>query len=439
MNEKVADALNEVRDAHIEEAAKPKKSRKKMVLRIAAAAAMLALVIGVALAPPTITAKAVSLPEERRTRGDNKLVRESNESLADFYTQGSATFLTGEENSIWSPVNAFMGLAMVAELAEGESRQQILDLFGLKGMNTLRTYATNIWETCYRDGNEILTLANSLWLSKDLTYNQAAMDDLAYYYYASVYKGKMGGEKLNNAIGAWLDRNTGGLLNEYTENINLSAETVFALYSTIYLRGTWYSEFNKSDNTQDVFHGYNGDSTVTYMNKTRSAMSYYWADNFSAVSMGLKNGTTMWFILPDEGYTTTDILSDGEYMQLLSGNWENSGQYFVNLSLPKFDVSYSGDLKKGLMEMGVTDVFEVDTADFYAISDAQAYLSSVKQSVRVIVDEEGVKAATYIEIPGAMEAAPPEEEVDFVVDRPFLFAISSNSVPLFVGCVTNPQ
>lgn len=438
MNKKIADALNEVRDAHIEEAAKPKKSRKKMVLRIAAAAAMLALVIGVALAPPTITAKAVSLPEERRTRGDNKLVRESNKSLADFYIQGSATFLTGEENSIWSPVNAFMGLAMVAELAEGESRQQILDLFGLKGMNTLRTYATNIWETCYRDGNEILTLANSLWLSKDLTYNQAAMDDLAYYYYASVYKGKMGSEKLNNAIGAWLDRNTGGLLNEYTENINLPAETVFALYSTIYLRGTWYSEFNKSNNTQDVFHGYNGDSTVTYMNKTRSAMSYYWADNFSAVSMGLKNGTTMWFILPDEGYTTTDILSGGEYMQLLSGNWENSGEYFVNLSVPKFDVSYSGDLKKGLMEMGVTDVFDVDAADFSAISDAQAYLSSVKQSVRVIIDEEGVKAATYIEIPGAMEAAPPEEEVDFVVDRPFLFAISSNSVPLFVGCVTNP-
>ena len=53
-------------------------------------------------------------------------------------------------------------------------------------------------------------------------------------------------------------------------------------------------------------------------------------------------------------------------------------------------------------------------------------------------DEQGVKAAAYIEIPGAGAAAPPEEIIDFILDRPFLFVITSNSLPLFAGTVNEP-
>lgn len=36
-------------------------------------------------------------------------------------------------------------------------------------------------------------------------------------------------------------------------------------------------------------------------------------------------------------------------------------------------------------------------------------------------------------------AAPPEEEMDFVLDRPFLFAITGyDGLPLFVGVVNQP-
>ena len=44
------------------------------------------------------------------------------------------------------------------------------------------------------------------------------------------------------------------------------------------------------------------------------------------------------------------------------------------------------------------------------------------------IDEEGVKAATYIEFPGAGSAEPPEEIIDFVLDRPFLFVITNGNI-----------
>ena len=33
---------------------------------------------------------------------------------------------------------------------------------------------------------------------------------------------------------------------------------------------------------------------------------------------------------------------------------------------------------------------------------------------------------------------PPEEIIDFILDRPFIFAITTDSIPLFMGTVNNP-
>lgn len=437
--EKVIQALDEVRDAHIDEAAAPKKAKKRWIFRIAAAAAAIALALGVVVHTATISATAVSLPGENRRNYDPQTLRTRVQTLSTFFADGSVQFLDADENSVWSPLNAFLGLAMTAELTQGESRAQILDLLGVQDIDALRTCASDLWEGVHRDnGKEICVAANSLWLNDTLAYKQSAMDDLAYHYYASVYKGEMGSARMNGDIGKWLDKNTGGMLTKYTRQIDLPETTVLALYSTLYVRGTWQYEFSKSNNTSGVFHSPDGDTTATYMNKRQTALYYCWHDNFSAVRFPLKNGRDMWFILPDEGTQIADVLADGTYMQLFGGQWETGEYYLVNLSVPKFDISDSLDLKDGLKELGVTDIFEENKADFSAITDTGVNITNVNQKLRVMIDEEGVKAATYIEIPGAMSAQPPEEIVDFVLDRPFVFVLTSSDVPLLVGTVNQP-
>ena len=363
--------------------------------------------------------------------------------LEHFFTTGSAQFLSTQssDNLLWSPVNAYIGLAMVTELTAGESRRQILDLFGAADIDALRQQVSAIWESTYNDnGHEISTLANSLWLEEGLSYQQDTMDNLAYHYYASVYQGDLGSQKINNAISAWINNNTGGFLKNATKNISLSPETILALYSTIYFQAKWQDEFSKMNNTKDVFHAPDGDKTATFMNKDLAQMYYYWGDRFGAVALSLKNGSRMWFVLPDEGYTPSDVLADGQYMQMvLQQDWENEKWMKVNLSVPKFDVNSTTSLKDGLQKMGVTDVFEESAANFSELTgDIPIFLTAANQSVRVQIDEEGVKAAAYIEIPGATSPAPPEEIIDFVLDRPFVFAITTDSIPLFVGTVNAP-
>ena len=66
MNEHIHEALNEISEAHIAEAAKKKKRKGAIFLRIVAAAAMLAIVIGIFQLPKPINAKAVSLADDCR-------------------------------------------------------------------------------------------------------------------------------------------------------------------------------------------------------------------------------------------------------------------------------------------------------------------------------------------------------------------------------------
>jgi len=470
-HEEILTALEEISDKHIQEAEKPPKKKKMRTFLKMAVAAVLVIAIGTNIvnAPMRITAHAVALASESRImerpdsddykdRDDWKVDYEKwdNErnfrketaaqatvSLRSFFTEGNSQFLMTEsnENKLWSPVNAYVGLAMTTELTEGETRQQILDLFGAEDVEILRKQVSAVWESVYQDNsNEICVLANSLWLEEGLTYNQEAMDAIAYHYYGSVYQGDLGSKKTNQDIVAWINNNTGKFLKDSAESIELSPETIMALYSTLYFQAKWSDEFSKSKNTEGVFHMPDGDTQAVYMNKKLKQMNYYWGENFSAVNLPLKNGSRMWFILPDEGKTVNDVLNDGSYMDmLLSEEWEDYKYMKVNLSVPKFDVASTMDLSEGLKNMGATNVFYEKVTEFTKLTaDSPIYLTGANQSVRVEIDEEGVKAAAYIEIPGAGSAEPPKEVIDFVLDRPFLFVITNDKLPLFAGCVNNP-
>ena len=469
--EEILTALEEISDKHINEAEKAPRRKMKRFFQIAVAAALVITIGGNALsAPARIAAKEIAVASDPRIlenpdyddyedreewRADlakvkyehllrQSAVSEAISGLNSFFTEGNRYFLQTEqnENKLWSPVNAYIGLAMTTELTEGDTKQQILDLFGVADTDALRKQVSAIWESVYKDNsNEICVLANSLWLEKGLSYNQEAMDALGYHYYASVYQGDLGSDRTNKDIAAWINNNTGKFLDDSTKSIQLSPETILAMYSTLYFQAKWSDEFSKSKNTKSVFHMPDGDIQTEYMNKKLKQMNYYWGENFSAVSMWLKNGCSMWFILPDEGQTTEDVLKDGTYMDMvLSNNWENSKYMKVNLSVPKFDVASTQDLSDGLKAMGATDIFAEYVAEFTNLTaDIPIYLTGANQSVRVQIDEEGVKAAAYIELPGAGSEAPPEEIIDFVLDRPFLFVITNDNIPLFAGCVNQPE
>ncbi len=490
MKNKLREALNEISDAKIAEAGNAK--RKLPIRWVGAVAAVLAVaVLGTALLPgirssdtsaPTLVPAGPELlaapeypqmapyPDESAYispltgefdgegfdqvytawREDIKRQRNQPKGYADglehYFLASIPEFLAaGEgENAVCSPLNVYMALSMLAETSGGGSRQEILDLLEADSIESLRAQAESLWNAHYcDDGASTSVLANSLWLDSGLTYDTATVETLADSYYASVYQGELGTEAMNQMLRDWINSQTGGLLEEQVQALELPENTVLALASTIYFRAKWNSEFTESRNTLDTFHAPAGDVTATFMHQTMAYGPYYWGDDFGAVYRGLQDGSLMWLILPDEGLTPEDILESGNALKMILGNWqeyENQKSLKVNLSMPKFDVSGDMELSDALKNLGITEVFEAGNANFSPIlPEVETFLDTVQHAARVKVDEEGVEAAAYTVMTNATSAMPPEDEMDFILDRPFLFVITSrDGLPLFAGMVNVP-
>lgn len=465
MNEKVAKALGYV-DGKFVTAAARRKKRKHYWLIAVAAVLTLVLLFNTPTVPLAISAKAVSLASEPRktARPDvssdafdawyeesqlrRELVKTAVPPLSAFSAACSREVLSGTDlrNRVWSPINAYIALAITAELTNSHTRQAVLELLGVSDLTGLRQNISALWEQVYRDdGREISVLANSLWLDTGVSYQQDTMDSIAHHYYASVYQGELGSRRTDRDISSWLRNQTGGLFSERAGNVSLAPNSLLALASTVYFQAQWKDKFSSRNNTQQPFHTTDGDVVCTFMNKKLAHLTYYWAEDYGAVHLGLENSASMWFILPDADKTVDAVLQSGDYMAMLTHSdafpKENSKAMKVNLSVPKFDISSGVDLEPALKELGLTGIFDPLGNDFSASVDSElpVYLDSINQDTRVTIDEHGVKAASYILLDfGAGAAAPPNEIIDFVLDRPFLFAITTDSIPLFVGTVNIP-
>ena len=366
-------------------------------------------------------------------------------TLSEEYLHATATALLGDagtENLVYSPLNIYMALAMLAEITDGESRAQILSLLGETDVKTLRENANALWNANYSDDGAVTSiLASSLWLNEDVSFRQNTLNTLAKSYYASSYQGEMGTDAMNKALQNWLNEQTGGLLKDQINGIETTPETILALATTIYFQAKWAEEFSESDTEKDIFHGANEDTTADFMKQTLCFGNYYWGENYSATYKELEGSGKMWFILPDEGVSINELLASDAVLDLMAnGKYENKKLLRINLSVPKFDVSAKINLAGKMQELGITDCFDMEKADFSPLltENMPVYLSSAEHGARVVIDEDGVLAAAYTVMMAAGAAIPPENEIDFILDRPFLFVITGmDGSPLFVGIVNS--
>ncbi len=362
---------------------------------------------------------------------------ESDEGLEDFIALTAGEFLSADgENLVYSPLNLYIALSMLAETADGNTRKQLLNLLGANDIENLRKRVNALWNANYNDdGLTSSILANSLWLNEKCSFYKETLEILRDSYYASSYQGKMGSASFDKALRNWLNDHTGGLLSDQIDEIKLSPNTVLALVTTVYFQASWREEFQEATK-KDVFHGVGGDTQADFMYQSYTDL-YYQGKEFSAVSKNLEGSGTMWFMLPDEGVSVNDLLQDEEVLSFIStiDAWQASKEVMIRLSVPKFEVSSKLDLEGSLKKLGVTDCFDENRADFSRLTSGNAYVGKLEHGAFVGIDEKGVTASayTFTQLYGTSSTQP---TVTFTVDRPFLFMIAGeDGSVLFIGAV----
>ena len=347
-------------------------------------------------------------------------------------------------NVFISPLSASMALGMTLNGARSTTFDGMRTALGLDG---LEMQAIN---EGYRDLIALLgdldrrvemRIANSVWVHDGFPVEPDFLDATSAFFNARAEALDFRSPEAVTTINDWVSGATAGKIPTLLEEID-PAEIMF-LINAIYFKGLWMTPFEKSRTQDAPFHLADGGTVSVPMMSRKGKISN--ASDAGAIMVDLPYGGTafsMTLLLPREG-TSAEALA----VEMTPARWNSllgalAGTEIV-LSMPRFRLEWSGELKEPLGALGVAEAFDRDHADFRGISQAvydnggRLWLTRVVQKTFVAVDEAGTVAAAATAAGVGVDSAP--AEVRF--DRPFLFAIRErhSGTMLFVGRVADPS
>lgn len=352
------------------------------------------------------------------------------------WTTGAQILGQGEGNVIYSPLSLYYALSLAASGSRGETEGELLALLGVTDREELADQCANLYRLLYRDNEMgVLRLANSLWLDRDVTWQEDFVRQAAGDFYAQVFQEDLSDPATGEKMAAWVASQTGGMLRPAFQLED--ADQVLAILNTVYFQDQWLDSFD-ADRTQPGSFTRADGSQVTwdFLRQTRSSASFARGENYLRASLSLKNAGSMTFVLPDEGVDLQTLLADPAALEeALTGGQTTYGE--VVWQIPKFDSSCTLTLNQALQTLGVNQAFR-PTADFSGITPQPAWISQVQQQTRVALTEEGVSAASFTYI-GYSGSAMPQGRAEMILDRPFLYAITApEGTLLFLGTCQDP-
>lgn len=354
--------------------------------------------------------------------------------LTGFYKKTAAAFLAEGKNGFCSPLDIYMALAMTAEAADGETRAEILYLLEADSIEELRDKTDRLYRASYRNNGAkgACIPSASLWLNDGILYDADTLETLKSRYHASVFSGQMGDKSYDALMDRWIREMTDGLVGGVSPT---DPRDCARLITTLYFDAKWEESFTL-EKAARTFHSPGGDRELCFM--SGSGNLFFDGDGFIAASKKLADGSSVWFVLPDEGVPLSDLIEGGAALDAILGGVGESF-YAVTIVAPKLDISSQLSLKEGLEKLGVTKCFSDVLADFSNLTASEGvYLSDSSHSVRYVLDEERVRAASFTLFDFAAKTAEPMP-VELIADRPFMIVhVSEDMTPLFIGAVYDP-
>lgn len=343
------------------------------------------------------------------------------------FTNKTINKLYKEKNIVYSPISLYFALSMLYEATTNKARQELMQLLNINETNSLRNNLSSIYQNnFYKNDKGTGKIANSFWLNKEYEIEEDYAKILQDYYFAEAFSTNFDNDSLEK-ICKWINHQTGNLLNIKPNDLQLNNETALSLINTIYFNNKWKVEMKKENMYTALF---NNKKEVKYLKHIIDS-SYYINDKCKVAYDYYQNDNKIMYVLPNEGYTINDLLNDNIFA--LIGKKEYSQ---INLSVPKFDISSSLNFIQTLEELGVEEIFNDSTSDIKSIKGNDVFVNSIMQNARIILDEEGTKAAAVTKVDSFPTASNPNEIIDFKIDHSFIYVIfDAKDVPLFVGVV----
>ena len=380
----------------------------------------------------------------------NALAQGNAQFASDFY----ALITENDGNLIFSPFSISLALSMAMAGAEASTEEVMMNALRMTlpeeevypAFNAL-LLAIEASEDTSADGlggsEFTLNIANSLWGQAGFELKTPFLDTLARYFGAGMYTV----DYINNpeaarlAVNDWVAEETEDKIKDLIPKGAVNELTRLILANAIYFNGSWMHPFTDSATSQEPFTMLDGTETrVDMMKMGQTGLSYLQGENFQAVSLPyLSPDFSMLLLVPDEGqFSAIESTLDADHLSSILSQMQSNQ---VALQMPKFDFETSTNANDALTALGMSEIFDPDTADFSGITEEEKlYVTDVLHKATITVDESGTEAAAATAVIMGIKSAMPEDPISLVIDRPFLFLIrhEPTGTILFMGRVVEP-
>lgn len=353
------------------------------------------------------------------------------------------------EDALISPLSITTALLMAACGAEGETREQFEELFGMTVERMSAELFNHYAKLVSRDDAKFNS-ANSMWVTTrpDFKINENFLHTIENTFEADVFAAPFTDPDTVPSINGWVSEKTDRMIPSILKEDDVSYDTVMVLINALCFDALWAQQEADDACFDGTFRGKNGNSTVRFMNA--SAEGYLEGEHEVGIIKKYKGGDFAFVaLMPKEGDIDSYLNTlDGErFVELFDHRRYSTGNKTVTVSakIPHFSTDASFEISSALKELGLTDAFEVGRADFSSLGmmdgEENIYISKVLHKTHLELDNSGTRAAAVTAIILDAESAEPIETEYYRVelDKPFVYAIvdTATGLPAFLGVCNN--
>lgn len=333
-----------------------------------------------------------------------------------------------------SPTNIYQLVALLAQGAQGATRQQLATGLGADTVEAAAGWAKTLTGTMNDDAGGskspvVVRSASGIWMAPDLKIHPA-YSAAAAGLGAQVTNADLKKPETIATINTWVAGKTEGRITELLPSGGSDVALIAA--ATTYFKGLWENPFDPSRTVDGKFAvSAERAETLPMMVNDYTGIAYRESGGGQGIILPYAGkGIDMTIVLPAAGMA----MDQAAFTQWLDrGGYSDQGG---TLSLPRFTLTAKTELTS-LANVGWVAALTA-APDLSGIAEGLGRVSSFLHGVTVTVDEKGTEAAaaSAATVSRSMQITP----FSMIVNRPFFFFIrhrDSNAI-LFAGSVQRP-
>lgn len=257
-------------------------------------------------------------------------------------------------NLVFSPISAHVILSLCYQGAAGATAESFARVLNLPGAEVAARGWKSATEALKLAENVALHMANKLYVMDGFEMRERFAEVAVESFYAEVEGVDFcDATEAARTINAWVESRTNGKIRNLLQPEMFKCYTRMVLVNAIYFKGKWSDKFRECDTRKEQFYVNGCDKVeVDIMHATRW-YNYKEDDNLGAKILEMPYcgaNISMIIILPNEtdGLATLEMKLVSADLTVPPNNFRGS---FVELSLPRFKIESTIDLKGVLQEV----------------------------------------------------------------------------------------